>query len=139
MLTADTSTATTRPTVLIADDEPLVVRALSRLVRQAGMSFITDTTSTHVLEMAKAHQPAVIVLDVRQHVDGRDLLMQLKKDPETRGIKVMILSAVEDQFTRHVCLELGAEDYEVKPFDVCFVQKLARMAGVEGADVAVPE
>ena len=119
-----------RPTVLIADDEPLIVAALSRMIRRAGMSFISDTTGTHVLEMARTHQPAVIILDVRQRVDGRDLLMKLKKDPLTREIKVLMLSADEDQFTRHVCLELGAEDYEVKPFDVCFVNKLARLAGV---------
>lgn len=129
MLSPDSSTAL-KPTVLIADDEPLMVAALSRLVRRAGMSFITDTTSQHVVEMAKAHKPAVIVLDVRQKVDGRDLLAQLKRDPETRGIKVLMLSAVEDQFTRRVCLELGAEDYEVKPLDICFVQKLARMCGL---------
>lgn len=121
---------TPRPTVLIADDEPLMVAALSRMVRQAGMSFISDTTSRHVIDMAKAHKPAVIVLDVRQNVDGRDLLSQLKKDPETRDIKVIMLSADDDQFTRRLCLEMGAVDYDVKPLDVCFVNKLARLAGV---------
>ena len=119
-----------RPTVLIADDEPLMVAALSRMVRQAGMSFIADTTSQHVLDMAKTHRPAVIVLDVRQHIDGRDLLSALKKDPETRDIKVVMFSADDDQFTRRLCLELGADDYDVKPLDVCFINKLARLAGV---------
>lgn len=132
-----TSSTTNRPTVLIADDEPLMVAALSRLVRRAGMSFIADTTSAHVVEMARQHQPAVIVLDVRQKMDGRDLLAQLKKDPTTRGIKVMMLSAVEDQFTRRLCLELGADDYDLKPLDICFVHKLARMAGVAAEGEAV--
>ena len=40
------------PTVLISDDEPLVVSALARLARRAGLSFISDTTSDHVLELA---------------------------------------------------------------------------------------
>ena len=60
-----------------------------------------------VLELAVRHQPAVIILDLKQHVDGRDLLAALKRDPRTKDIKVLVLSAIEDQFTRHVCLELG--------------------------------
>jgi len=36
-------------------------------------------------------------------------------------------SAGKDRFTRHTCLQLGAEDYEVKPFDPTFLRKLARM------------
>jgi len=95
-----------KPTILIADDEPVV------------------------LELAAKHQPAVIILDLKQHVDGRDLLASLKRDPRTRNIKVLVLSAIEDQFTRHVCLELGADDYDVKPFDPSFMSKVARMAGV---------
>jgi two-component system response regulator AdeR len=43
---------------------------------------------------------------------------------------VLVLSAIEDQFTRHVCLELGADDYDVKPFDPSFMSKVARMAGL---------
>lgn len=134
MISSEPAYTPRRPTVLIADDEPLLVAALSRLIRQAGMSFITDTTSTRVLAMAREQQPDVIILDVRQNVDGRDLLAQLKKDPATKDIKVLMLSAVEDQYTRRVCLDLGAEDYEVKPLDICFVKKLARMAGVGRAD-----
>jgi hypothetical protein len=37
---------------------------------------------------------------------------------------------VEDQFTRHVCFELGADAYEVKPFDHTFMTRVARMAGL---------
>ena len=104
-----------KPTILIADDEPGVVAALAREARRAGLSYITDTTSQQVLELAVRHQPAVIILDLKQHVDGRDLLAALKRDPRTKDIKVLVLSAIEDQFTRHVCLELGADDYDVKP------------------------
>ncbi len=120
-----------RPTILIADDEPLIVSALARQAKLAGLSFISDTSSAHVVELAKAHKPAVIILDIVQNVDGRDLLAQLKRDPETRHIKVIILSAIPDQYTRHLCFELGAVDYEVKPFDSSFMRKVARLAGVE--------
>ncbi len=45
--------------------------------------------------------------------------------------KVIILTGVEDQFTRHVCFELGADAYEVKPFDHTFMTRVARLAGVK--------
>ena len=60
-------------------------------------------------------------------IDGRDILSALKKDPATKDLKVIMLSAVEDQFTRQVCLELGAEDYALKPFDLTFMAKVARL------------
>jgi CheY-like chemotaxis protein len=118
------------PVVLISDDEPLVVSALTREARRSGLASVADTTSHLVLSLARRHRPAVIILDIHQHQDGRDLLAQLKQDPETRDCKVVILSGVEDQFTRHVCFELGAEAYEVKPFDPTFMTRVARMAGI---------
>jgi two-component system, OmpR family, response regulator AdeR len=119
------------PVVLIADDEPLVVSALAREARRSGLASVADTTSERVLELARKHRPAVIILDLHQHQDGRDLLAQLKQDPDTRECKVIILSGVEDQFTRHVCFELGADAYEVKPFDHTFMTRVARLAGVQ--------
>jgi CheY-like chemotaxis protein len=119
------------PVVLIADDEPLVVSALAREARRSGLASVADTTSERVLELARKHRPAVIILDLHQNQDGRDLLAQLKQDPDTRECKVIILSGVEDQFTRHVCFELGADAYEVKPFDHTFMTRVARLAGVK--------
>jgi two-component system response regulator AdeR len=119
------------PVVLIADDEPLVVSALTRAARHSGLDSVTDTTSERVLELARKYRPAVIILDLHQQQDGRDLLAQLKQDPDTRQCKVIILSGVEDQFTRHVCFQLGADAYEVKPFDHTFMTRVARLAGVQ--------
>ena len=116
------------PTILISDDEPLVISALGREARRQGLTCVSDSTGTQVLELARTHKPAVIILDIHQHVDGRDLLARLKKDPDTRDCKVIILTGVDDQFTRHLCFELGAEDYEVKPFDPMFMKRVARMA-----------
>jgi CheY-like chemotaxis protein len=117
-----------KPVVLISDDEPLLVNALSREARRVGLHAVPDTSSD-VVDIARALQPDVIVLDIHQKVDGRDLLASLKKDPGTAHLKVVILSANEDQFMRHLCLELGAEDYEVKPFDPTFIRRIARIAG----------
>jgi CheY-like chemotaxis protein len=122
-----------KPVVLISDDEPLLVAALSREAKRVGLQAVPDTSSD-VVSLAKELKPDVIVLDIHQRIDGRDLLARLKKDPETRDLKVVILSANEDQFMRHLCLELGAEDYEVKPFDPTFIRRVARMASMPEPD-----
>lgn len=116
------------PTILVSDDEPLLVNALKREARRFGIDVIIDTKS-NVVELAQAQRPDLIVLDIHQSLDGRDLLAALKKNPETRDVPVIMLSANEDQFIRHCCFELGACDYEVKPFDPSFVRKVARMVG----------
>jgi two-component system response regulator AdeR len=115
------------PVILISDDEPLLVSALVREGRRSGLTCITDTTSNNVLELARQHRPAVIILDLVQRRDGRDLLAQLKQDPETRDCKVVILSGVEDQHMRHQCFQLGADAYEVKPFNATFMPRIARL------------
>ncbi len=119
--------AVPRLTVLISDDEPMLVAALAREARRAGLEPLIDTNSD-VVTLARQHHPDIILLDVHQRIDGRDLLVSLKRDPETSHLKVIILSAVEDQFMRRTCLELGAEDYAVKPFDPAFLNRVARIA-----------
>jgi two-component system, OmpR family, response regulator AdeR len=116
-----------RPTVLISDDEPLLVSAFAREARRSGITVVADTTSERLLELAKLIKPDLIVLDVHQKVDGRVQLARLKRDPDTRHIRVVVLSAVEDQLTRHVCLNLGAIDYEVKPMDGGFIRKVIKL------------
>jgi two-component system response regulator AdeR len=115
-----------QPKILISDDEPLLVNAIKREARRFGIEVLIDTKS-NVVELAQAHRPDLIVLDVHQSLDGRDLLAALKRNPETRSVPVIMLSANEDQFIRHCCFELGACDYEVKPFDPSFMRKMARM------------
>ncbi|HYX90876.1 MAG TPA: response regulator [Myxococcaceae bacterium] len=127
-----------RPVVLISDDEPLMVSALAREARRHGLHFISDTSSEHVHELALRHRPEVIILDINQHIDGRDLLSRLKKDPNTRDCRVIVLTAIEDQFTRTLCLELGADDYETKPVDSTFMTRVARLARAAAARQSRP-
>jgi len=117
--------------VLICDDEPLLVSAFAREARRNGITVISDTSSDQLLDMARTLQPDLIVLDVHQKVDGRVLLARLKRDPKTKAIRVLMLSAVEDQITRHMCLQLGAMDYEVKPMDSGFISKVMRLVGID--------
>lgn len=126
----------TKPTILISDDEPLLVSALAREARANGLSFMSDTESERTYDLARLHHPDVIILDINQPIDGRDLLARLKKDPETARTPVVILSARDDQFTRQTCLELGAHDFQSKPLDPTFMIRIARLAQEQAARAA---
>ena len=106
-----------------------MVAVLTRQLERLGFHCLSDTSSSRVLDLARSHQPDLIILDMQQPTDGRDLLGRLKKDPATRGLKVLVLSGVEDAFVRQTCMELGAADYELKPFDPRFFNKVSRLAG----------
>ncbi|MBL8957327.1 MAG: response regulator [Myxococcaceae bacterium] len=115
------------PRVLISDDDDLVIRSLSRSARHEGLDPVAESDAGQVVEMAKEVLPEVIVLDINQrNHDGRDVLARLKNDPATRDIRVVMLTGVEDQLTRHDCLILGADDYVVKPVDPLFMVRIAR-------------
>ena len=114
------------PHILISDDDPLLVAAVMREAKKLGMTVIADTTSTKVVQLAKQYRPAVILLDIRQPIDGRDILSMLKQEPETKDIKVIMLSGMEDQDTRLACFKLGAEDYVVKPFGPTLLVNISR-------------
>ena len=61
--------------------------------------------------------PDLIVLDVMMPIkDGRDICQGLKKNPKTRDIKILMLSGRDQQYDRTLGLEIGADDYETKPF-----------------------
>jgi len=61
--------------------------------------------------------PDLVVLDIMMpKKDGRDICRDLKKNPKTKDIKILMLSAKDEQFDRIVGLEVGADDYEIKPF-----------------------
>jgi len=111
------------PTVLISDDDHLLVSSLDRYFRSQGVEVIVDLTS-NVVELARAHHPVLIILDLAQCVDGRALLARLKQDTQTRHIDVFVVTGNSDPFVRARCFQLGALDYFIKPTDDRFFGKV---------------
>ena len=120
----DRVTATiSAPTVLISDDDRLLVSSLDRYLRSQGVEVIADLTSD-VVELARAHHPMLIILDLAQCVDGRALLARLKQDAKTRDIDVFVVTGNSDPFVRARCFQLGALDYFTKPTDDRFYGRI---------------
>src|SRR5690349_12074372 len=90
---SNTSPHQQQPVLIISDDDPLVARALARAAQRAGMLVICDLSS-QVERLALRYKPAIILMDIHQHVNGMQLLERLKKNPETANIKVVMMSGV---------------------------------------------
>lgn len=117
-------------TILISDDEVLMTRTLARAFQRVGVQPLVENDSAKIVQRAADEQPHFILLDVHQKLDGRDVLAALKRNPHTADIPVFMLSGWDDQFVRRTCLELGAEDFDLKPFDALHIDKLMRKVGL---------
>ncbi len=106
-------------TLLIADDDPDIVRLISRAAQSRGHRALEATDGAQAIGLAIAEKPDAMTLDIMMpRLDGRDVISRLKRDPATSHTAVVILTAVEDAYTRELCFNYGADDYVLKPFDV---------------------
>ncbi len=101
-------------TVLVVDDEPRIARLVADYLQQAGFRVIEANDGRKAVEQYRSHQPELIVLDLGlPELDGLDVIRQIRSHSE---VPIIILSARADETDRVVGLELGADDYVVKPF-----------------------
>ena len=102
--------------ILIADDETQVHELLTAIL-SSDFELIHAYDGQETEEQINKEQPDLVVLDIVMPIkDGRDICRDLKKNPKTKDIKVLMLSGKDEQFDRVLGLELGADDYVTKPF-----------------------
>jgi two-component system, OmpR family, phosphate regulon response regulator PhoB len=107
------------PLVLIVDDEKDLRSLLDFNLRKAGYRTVQASTGSEALARAATHQPDLILLDLNlPDLPGTDVCRQLKTDPATEGIPIVMLTARSGEEDRIRGFELGAEDYVPKPFSV---------------------
>ncbi len=106
--------------ILVAEDDPSVARLYVAYAQSRGHRVILARDGAETLVAAAADRPDLVMLDVAMpKVDGRDVLRQLKADPRTAGIPVLVVTAFGgDQNLRDLLLELGAMDVLEKPVDL---------------------
>jgi two-component system alkaline phosphatase synthesis response regulator PhoP len=114
--------------ILVVDDEKDIVDALKYNLQKEGYAVLTARNGKQALEQAQ-HLPHLILLDVMMpEYDGFEVLKQLKKSQRTSGIPVMFLTARGSEVNEVLGLELGAQDYIVKPISI--PKLLARIKNV---------
>ncbi len=101
-------------TILVVDDEPRIARLVADYLDQAGFGVVEAGDGNEAIDKARQHQPDLIVLDLG--LPGRDGLDVIREIRTSSAVPIIILSARADETDRVVGLELGADDYVVKPF-----------------------
>ncbi len=106
------------PNVLIVDDERMLVETISYNLQKAGFDTIAAFDGESALKQVREHKPDLIVLDVMlPKISGWEVCRALRHDPELQtSAPVLMLTARGEESDKVIGLELGADDYLVKPF-----------------------
>jgi two-component system, OmpR family, phosphate regulon response regulator PhoB len=103
--------------VLVIDDEPDVLLLCRLNLEQRGHEFLEAAEGRKAIELARERQPDVIVLDLMlPGISGYDVLEALRRDDETSGIPILVLTAKSLQADRDRSHGLGASAFLTKPF-----------------------
>ncbi len=105
--------------VLVIEDEADLREVLDYNLTKEGHRVTLVATGADGLRVAREQQPELILLDLMlPDATGTSVCKTLKKDPATREIRVIMVTAKGEEIDRVVGFELGADDYVVKPFSV---------------------
>ena len=108
-----------RQKILLIEDEADIRELLAYNLQKEGFATLEAGDGRLGLEMARAHAPVLVLLDLMlPGMDGLTVCRELERDPVTAPIPIIMLTARGEELDRVVGLELGADDYVVKPFSV---------------------
>jgi len=108
---------TGRPKVLVVDDDAFIRRPLEFILREEGFDPLTAVDGDDCLRKLQAGRPDLIILDVMMPgTDGFEVCRRLKRDTDSAGIPVILLSARGREHDRQRGLALGAADFMTKPY-----------------------
>jgi two-component system phosphate regulon response regulator PhoB len=106
-----------QPNVLIVEDEPPLVELLSYNLEKAGFQAQIARDGDEALLAVEERRPDLVLLDwMLPYVSGIEICRRLRRNPETRDLPIILLTARGEEDDRIRGLEAGADDYVVKPF-----------------------
>lgn len=107
----------TRPLVLIADDDPDILMLISLTLERDGYEVMVAKDGIHAFESALERVPHLIVLDLMMPgIDGCEVTRRLRAVEATRDVPIMIVTAFAEESQAANALEAGADAYLRKPF-----------------------
>ncbi|MGS2742779.1 GGDEF/EAL domain-containing response regulator [Halomonas sp. LS-001] len=104
--------------LLVVDDNPVNVELMLDLLDDHGFDHVHGISDPReVLEYCQTTLPDLLLLDIRMpHLDGYDVIEQLREHFQQRTPPIIVLTAQNDDATRHRALEMGVRDFLTKPF-----------------------
>jgi two-component system, OmpR family, response regulator RegX3 len=129
-----------RGRILFVEDEPSIVEPFSRALARHGFDVVTAVTAAQALERFESAPPDLVLLDLAlPDGDGRDVCRALRRSSE---VPIIMLTARGTEMDRVVGLEIGADDYVVKPFSgaevIARIRAVLRRQGVAGEAPPAP-
>ncbi len=105
--------------ILIVDDDEMNLKLLGAILSSYGYLYETARDGKEALKKAEEFMPDLIYLDIMMpEMDGYEVLKRLRKDERFRRVPVVMITALADKDSKYQGLELGADDFLTKPFDV---------------------
>ncbi|HEX2707422.1 MAG TPA: response regulator transcription factor [Solirubrobacterales bacterium] len=105
--------------ILVVEDEESISQPFAEALRRAGFEPLVTGTAAGALELAASEEPDLVMLDLAlPDGDGRDVCRELRR---LSDVPIMMLTARGTEMDKIVGLELGADDYVVKPFSAAEV------------------
>ena len=105
--------------ILVVEDEESISQPFAEALRRAGFEAVVTGTAAGAIELAASEEPDLVMLDLAlPDGDGRDVCRELRR---TSDVPIVMLTARGTEMDKIVGLELGADDYVVKPFSAAEV------------------
>ncbi|HWL08943.1 MAG TPA: response regulator transcription factor [Planctomicrobium sp.] len=108
-----------KPRILIVEDEPTILDALQYNFHKENFDVTTASNGREALQRIQNQVPDVVVLDLMiPPPDGLQICRQLRSDARTKNVRILILTAKDDELDEVLGFNMGADDYVSKPFRV---------------------
>jgi type IV pilus assembly protein PilB len=126
---SERSTHRTRSRVLITDDEPITRMLVKLLLERENFEVLEAANGAQAVEIATRERPDLLVVDLNMpEMDGYETIARLRRDVRLATLPIMVLTSEEGPGVERRVLDLGADDYIIKPFDPAVL--LSRVNGV---------
>jgi len=105
-------------TILVVDDDPVILKLLEVNFEMEGFTVLVAHDGAEGIDVARSERPDVIVSDIMMpKKSGLELVTELKGDPDTSDIPIILLSAKAQNADVRSGLDSGADEYVTKPFE----------------------
>mgnify|MGYP000426803920 CR=1 FL=1 len=103
--------------ILIVEDDRPIIELIEHYLGKEHFALLSTTSGDAALKMAVARKPHLVILDIMlPGIDGLEVCRELRKNPQTASIPILMLTAKAEESDKIIGLELGADDYMTKPF-----------------------
>lgn len=107
-------------TVLVVDDDPNVGFLISAILKKhSEFKVVSLYNGSEVLEFLRSDSPDIIILDLKMPgIGGFEICKKIRENPNTQNIPIIVLSGLSDSKSKVESIELGADDFITKPFEI---------------------